>query len=287
MQILKSKEDKSVNFVNDKLHESRFVQRSEDYFIIYLSSQNGCNKSCRFCHLTQTGQTNFDDVSIEEYLEQSQLPLQHYDNLISDGQVRAEKVNFNFMARGEVFSNKNILNNSLELIDKLKQKAQIRNLNSFFNFSTIGPDDIKTKSFNDIFTDNQNITIYYSLYSVNPEFRKKWIPKGIAVEAMFEKLADWQYMGGKIALHWAFIEGINDNTKDIDDIIKLIDKYQLKAKFNTVRYNPFSLAQGRESSEQVIKLNFDKLANYLNNPDSRIVPRVGYDVKASCGMFVE
>ncbi len=36
MEILKSLEDKSVNFVRENKQESRFVQRTDDYFIVYL-----------------------------------------------------------------------------------------------------------------------------------------------------------------------------------------------------------------------------------------------------------
>ena len=128
--------------------------------------------------------------------------------------------------------------------------------------------------------------LYYSLYSISPQFRKKWIPKALPVDSMMEKLKNWQDEGGEVALHWAFIEGVNDSKEDIEQIIEKLEQYSLKAKFNLVRYNPFSQSQGKESQEEIIQENFKILANYLNNPKSRIVPRVGFDVKASCGMFV-
>ena len=287
MEILKSQSDKSVNFVEKNMHESRFVQRTPDYFIVYLSSQNGCNKACRFCHLTQTGQTDFVDATINEYITQAQYPLNHYRELILSGQKPASKVNFNFMARGEVFSNKYVINNASELIHKLKNEVKDLSLETIFNFSTIGPYEIKDKSFYEMFKDNINdVMVYYSLYSINPAFRKRWMPKALPVDLMMEKLKEWQDKGGKIALHWAFIEGVNDSEKDIEDIIEVLEKYKINAKFNLVRYNPYSENQGHEPSEEILNQNFNLLSDYLKNPNSRIVPRVGFDVKASCGMFV-
>lgn len=66
--ILISKEDASANVVMGKF-EARFVQRTPDYFIIYVSSHQGCNQACRFCHLTQTKQTDMTPASIGDYAD--------------------------------------------------------------------------------------------------------------------------------------------------------------------------------------------------------------------------
>jgi len=71
---LVSELDKSVNFVWDlepgQAIEARYVRRGRDYFACYLSSQTACEKACRMCHLTQTGQNKAEDVNPDMLLEQ-------------------------------------------------------------------------------------------------------------------------------------------------------------------------------------------------------------------------
>lgn len=82
-RVLRSSEDRSVNFVRDAgdggLFEARFVARSDDYAIAYLSSHSGCRLACRFCHLTQTGQTGFMPASLWDLGGQLMRVLQHMD----------------------------------------------------------------------------------------------------------------------------------------------------------------------------------------------------------------
>ena len=285
-RVLYSAEDASVNFINDRPDggalESRFVRREQDYFIAYLSSFTGCNKACRFCHLTQTRQTMMTPATIDDFEDQALKVFRHYRQFDD-----AMRVNFNFMSRGEPLTNPHILDNWIGVKSRLQSLATQHGLVAKYNISTIMPDNMADRSLVDIFG-STGAQLYYSLYSLKTDFRKRWLPLAMDPHAALWKLVEWQQKSGQlVTLHWAFIEGQNDDLETLEEIVMAILVRGLNVKFNCVRYNPYSDAQGKESREEVIQRNFKYLADAFGNEHSRIVPRVGFDVAASCGMFVE
>lgn len=287
-ETLSSQQDASVNHVfshpDGGFLESRFVQRTPDRFICYLSSHTGCAHSCRFCHLTATKQTMMTPATLDSYLSQAVPVLEHYRKNLESGSPAAEKVHFNFMARGDALSNPYLVENSSELFEKLGNLATDLGLNSQFLVSTIFPNDF-SGNLKEIFKDERAIP-YYSLYSLNPQFRKRWIPKAwnpidaLKALAQFQKETD-----RKVALHWAFISGENDSLEDVNQILDAVEEAGLEAKFNLVRYNPHDSRHGEEPNEEHLQFIFNHINRRMKLEGSRIVPRVGYDVKASCGMF--
>ena len=55
---------------------------------------------------------------------------------------------------------------------------------------------------------------------------------------------------------------------------------------NIVRYNPYSANMGEEPPEDRIFQLRERIQGTYPDIVVRVVPRVGFDVKASCGMFV-
>jgi adenine C2-methylase RlmN of 23S rRNA A2503 and tRNA A37 len=290
--------------------EARFVQRNPDYFIAYLSSQTGCNKACRFCHLTQTGQTEMIDATTLDYNDQLVEILRHYINFTPRP---VKKIHINFMARGEVFSNKYFLKNANnELINlfslnaRANEAAEIARLRdpaeilerlaletkNIFNLSTIMPEEIKDIEFNELFqrdfnSETKELRIYYSLYSMKESFRKRWIPKAIEPKLALNKLARFQnWFDSTVKLHWAFIKDENDSIEELKEIFDYCDDIGLKPKFNIVRYNPYSSAQGEEAPHLEYLRAY--IASRIGIDNVKIIPRVGggNQTYASCGMFV-
>jgi 23S rRNA (adenine2503-C2)-methyltransferase len=286
---LQSKEDASVNFTipthDGGFFESRFVQRSDDYFIVYLSSHSGCNQTCRFCHLTSTGQTMMHQATINEFRVQAEAVLNWYKNNVHPTRP-AKKVHFNFMARGEPLLNDVIVNKSDALFDMLSDMTSEFDLEVKFKVSSILPESFTgdlTKIFND-----RRAMLYYSLYSIDDQFRKRWLPRAMKVSkalALIKLMQD--DLNRPITVHWALIEDENDSDADVDGIADLLRSFGIRCKVNIVRYNPYNERYGTESRR--VNSLFNRIVSLM--PDStlsnKIVPRVGYDVKASCGMFIE
>lgn len=285
LKVLNSEMDRSVNFVEEQLVgfiESRFVRKCDEYFIAYLSSQTGCNRGCTFCHLTATGQTSFVDSSHNDFMAQAIQIFKHYRNQ----KKPAKYMHYNFMARGEALANKILLESGDELLLKLGQVAKGEGLPAKFNVSTIMPSTLKQSlvdTFNYI-----NPTIYYSLYSTNIEWRKKWMPAAMDPSEALRMLKEYQDFSKKIVkIHYPFIAGENDSVEEINNVVDMVQMANVICEFNLVRYNPAALDQGIESSEEVIQRNINILEERFKfNGKVQIIPRVGFDVKASCGMFV-
>jgi 23S rRNA (adenine2503-C2)-methyltransferase len=283
VETLKSELDQSVNFVEESLAgfiESRYVRRAVHYFACYLSSQTGCNKGCRFCHLTATKQTTFVDATPTDFVKQAFAVFDHYAK-----EKPAKFVHYNFMARGEALANQYLLKEADGILNTLGLLALDHGVHPKFNISTILPKTLD-KSLLDVFK-LMTPTIYYSMYSASDDFRKQWLPAALPVSRAMELLSEYQKATKKIVkIHYAFIKDQNDSQDDVKKVCDAIEAAGIVTEFNIVRYNPFSPDQGDESPEQRL-LDNAALINSRIGANVKIIQRVGFDVKASCGMFVE
>lgn len=278
---LRSELDDSVNFViphGKGYLESRYVRREQKYFTCYLSSHSGCVKSCSFCHLTATNQKDFEPASPLDFEAQAERVLEHYRLNIEE---KAEFVYFSFMARGEPLSNVWLQQTGSGVLATLGRLAKRYGLKSRFCVSTIMPIDFKNREISDVFP-YVHPTIYYSLYSMSDR-RRHWLPAAMSPHTALTKLADWQReTGAPIKIHSAIIRGFNDDIETWTRISNHIVARGLKPSFNLVRYNPPSPEHGEEG-------DIERICKFLrkrNNYQVQIKERVGFDVKASCGMFV-
>lgn len=293
-KTLTSHEDRSVNHAyatsDGGYFECRYVQRTDDYFIVYVSSHSGCSYACRFCHLTATGQTMMQPADAAAYAAQSQKVFETYRQRRQAGLLPAQRVHFNFMARGEPLANPTLLSDPGSVFDPMGELAASEALPACFKVSSILPNTF-TGDLVQVLADPR-AQLYYSLYSLNPVFRKRWLGKALPAQVGLDMVADYQARTGRqVALHWAFIAGQNDSEADVAQLLEAVLSRNIKAKFNLVRYNPHDARHGVEPDQAILDARFAQIQSALTQVGggvgSRQVPRVGFDVKASCGMFIE
>ena len=278
--------DRSVNFIQDTkdggAFECRYVRRDESYFIAYVSSHTGCRLACRFCHLTQSGSTTFTPATAGEILGQVARVLEWH----RDSETPAPRMNINFMARGDAMSNPFITGNFREIGDGISAMAANHGLDHRINISTIFPEESSESDLVTSFSGHP-VTFFWSLYSLDPVFRRRWMPRAEGPAMSLRRLMRWQdATGEEVVLHWALIEGKNDDEKTLTDIAEMVVMSGLRARLNLVRYNSWSERTGQEPDDAGIARAMAILEPVMMIPGSRIVPRVGQDVAASCGMFM-
>ncbi len=268
--------DGSKNFIWDRgskeALEARYVVRKKGELICYLSSQTGCARSCRMCHLTQTGQVKAENAAVMDFRIQVKTVL----NEVNRDEFHT--VSYNFMARGEPLDNPRV---NSTLLGGLAGFAEEKDLIPRFKISTIMPKDADLDLIRRFPTIQPDI--YYSFYSTRPSFRSRWFPKAEDYNVALERLNEWQDWSHKIPrIHLALIKGENDGIADLYDLVETIQSTGLRVDFNIVRYNPYDDSSMEGDWEQARDIFTDMM------PESKVqvVQRVGLEAFASCGMFV-
>jgi 23S rRNA (adenine2503-C2)-methyltransferase len=282
-----SAKDVSVNWIaKGRRHgflEARYVRRTAKKLVVYVSVATGCKQACRMCHLTATGQTKMEQASTDDIVRQSRQVLEWYDANSSG----AEVVHFDFMARGEPLDNPNVLADGHELLSRLASEARCRGLFPKFLISTIIPRSFREYTFCDVFP-VIHPEIYYSIYSMDEKFRKRWLPKAVPAEDGLMLLKGWQERTSKIPkLHFPLIGGANDSPENAIAICRAVRAAGLRVNVNLIRYNPYSEAHGYEPSYDVYEQNAATFREHLPDANVKIITRVGLDVNVACGMFVK
>lgn len=287
----KSSLDESVNFYTPiegkpgAAFEARYVRRNQDKVSVYLSSFGGCNLACRMCHLTANGLTDMTPATIEDYKDQFDQVFQHYRSQVPVvGQ--AVKFEINFMARGDALLNDALLNDHHKLFAYIEGKARLQPMKTevTFNISTIFPKDIRKTEVLEMLL-NPKVELFYSLYSLDSEFRKRWLPKAMHPDDVKDEfLLELRDDCKDFTIHYCLIKGENDRGQT-RDIAHWLDDDWIDARLNIVRFNPPN-DKYEEPDESHIQAIFDNARDYFTT-NSRIVDRVGTDVAAACGMFLK
>jgi 23S rRNA (adenine2503-C2)-methyltransferase len=280
---IESKTDPATNTVwkaePNGYYEVRYADKMA-YEVIYLSAQSGCNQGCRFCHLTTSGQTSYVNAKRDDIYKQALCGLEqcrdHSDDL--------GLVHYNWMARGEPLNNPTVNSDTLFILSEMAMQKGMR---ARHLISTIIPRDFCIRAeFVDRFYHLQP-EIYWSLYTVDEDKRKHFMPNAAPVPAAVEKLLRWQEHSRKvIKVHFSVVPNLNDSKEDIEQLAYLLHGTGLRTDFNLIEFNA---PEGVDAKPALsVEEARDIILSIMPKPTQVfIIPRIAPDAYVSCGMFFD
>lgn len=294
IKLLRSKVDDTTNTIYPDGSEFRCVERL-DNTTFYLSSHTGCSLACKMCHLTANGDTKMLPLSADDILTRA-------TTLIANAEETTKPANFSFMAKGDALASKSI---DADLVDDLMILGdQHRRLHTKVVISTIFPRQTVGDKVDEFLFDrfkSYQPHLYWSLYSLDPTFREYWLPNAQDPEIVAAGLARWQKRTAQeVVIHHPLIDSAtldfppsNISGESVIAIGKFLDKHDLHYRINLVRYNPPSSPSaslyeyGLEAHQVDYNMHTRVYETFPRCTSVKIQERVGPDVSASCGMFLE
>ena len=233
-----------------------------------ISSQVGCAVDCTFC---STGKQGFSrNLTSHEILGQL-----WYANKCLSGRV----TNVVMMGMGEPLLNYEALITALKI---MKSDFAYGLSKRRITVSTSGIIPMIDKLSKDC-----PVSLAVSLHSGNNKLRNELVPinKKYPLEQLMEACKNYQKFSPKdfITFEIVMLKNVNDDVNQACEIIDLVSKYQIKAKFNLIPFNNFPGSMYKCSDEK--KINIFK--NKLKNSGFVVTIRKtrGDDISAACGQL--
>lgn len=239
-----------------------------------ISSQVGCTLACKFCHTgTQTWVRNLE---FHEIIAQILIAK----DLIGDWDKQNRKLtNIVYMGMGEPFFNYENVAKSVKVlndIDGLDMSARKITIST----SGLVPEILRCSK-------ELKTNLAISLHATNDALRtdimaiNKKYPLAELLTAC--KTYNRENPNQKITFEYVMLKGKNDQEIHAQELIKLINKFNLNVKINLIPFNPWNGCEYDRTAE----LQIQKFQKILKDADviSPIRKTRGDDVLAACGQL--
>ena len=282
---------KSVYKINNsKIIEMSMLYNKLDKDVICVPTHHYCNLGCKMCHLTNN-KTNkpMQKIKITDFMYCIIDTIKKY-------KTNKKKLLISFMGVGEPLLN-------LELIENVfKEENKIKELGYdyiSYAISTMMPNNNLLKLKNMVNELNIPIKVHFSLHTPIDKNRKELIPStNVTIEEALNMLLIYSYNVKQnkiimnnyklfhsnnipIEIHYTLIKNKNDSNKELKEIIKLLNIYQIPIKF--IKFNPINnldISNNEEKWVSEIHKNIPNLRIKTYSPPGR-------EVGSSCGEFTK
>ena len=249
----------------------------EESGAVCISTQVGCAMGCKFCH---TGSQKFTrNLTAGEIVSQFMLARDSYGEWPSPtGEIR-HLSNIVVMGMGEPLHNQENVIKALNILTDC-EGISISKRRITMSTSGIASKIVETMQ-------ATGVRLAISLHAPNNEIRKKImsITNKYPLEDVMRACQTYQNEDGSryITFEYLMLDGINDSFDCAQELIALMKKYELRASFNLIPFNPWPKCSFQPSSNNRVHA----FAKKLNEAGFAAPIRVarGQDILAACGQL--
>ena len=244
---------------------------------VCISTQVGCAMGCKFCHTGSQKLTR--NLTAGEIVSQFMVARDTYGEWPSPTNETRYLSNIVVMGMGEPLHN---MENVIKALNILTDCEGISISKRRVTMSTSG---IAPKIYEAM--QQTGVRLAISLHAPNNAIREKIMPitKKYPIEQILAECRRYQDEDGSryITFEYLMLDGLNDSFECADELINLMKKYQLRASFNLIPFNPWPGCEFRPSSNNRVHA----FAKRLNEAGFAAPIRVarGQDILAACGQL--
>ncbi len=277
-QISKDKTHKwLLEFADGQRIETVYIPE-EDRGAVCVSTQVGCAVGCKFCHTGSQKITR--NLTAGEIVSQFMVARDTYGEWPSPTNETRYLSNIVVMGMGEPLHNKE---NTFKALKILSDGDGIAISKRRITLSTSGivPNIESVAS-------ELGVKLAISLHSPNNEKRSQIMPinNRYKIEEILKSCQKYQAIIGMsrmITFEYLMLKDFNDSSDDAKELIALMRKYKLGAKFNLIPFNPWPGCGYEPSSNNKVHA-FSRILEAAGYEAPIRVAR-GQDILAACGQL--
>ena len=266
-----------LEFADGQRIETVYIPE-EDRGAVCVSTQVGCAVGCKFCHTGSQKITR--NLTAGEIVAQFMVARDAYGEWPSPTNETRFLSNIVVMGMGEPLHNKDEVFKALKILSDGDGIA-ISKRRITLSTSGIVPNIEAVAS-------ELGVKLAISLHAPNNDKRSAIMPinKRYKIEDILEACQKYQAIMGMsrmITFEYLMLKDFNDSAEDAKELIGLMKKYHLGAKFNLIPFNPWPGCDYQPSSNNKVR-NFSKILEAAGYEAPIRVAR-GQDILAACGQL--
>lgn len=249
----------------------------EDRGAVCISTQVGCAMGCRFCHTGSQKLTR--NLTAGEIVGQFMVARDVYGEWPTRTDENRMLSNIVVMGMGEPLQNVENVTKAMNIITDGEGIAVSRRRITL-STSGIAPRIVEV-------AEATGVRLAVSLHAPTDEIRSRIMPinKKYPLAEVMKACRDYQSRDGSryVTFEYLMLNGVNDSIENANQLINLMKKYQINAKFNLIAFNPWPGCGFEPSSNNRIHA-FAKVLNHAGYAAPIRTPR-GQDILAACGQL--